>query len=645
MNRKQRRIEQKQRKLPPHATSPRLQELFDEALRHHQSGRLADAEQRYRRILEQDSSHADSWHLLGVIAGQTGHFDAAVQLIGKAIALNARDAGYYSNQGNAYNALGRPAEAISCFKKSLALRPDYPETLNNLGVALKDQGRREEAITSFRKAIDLQPTYPEALNNLGITFDEMGRLDDAIASYNKAIELRPNFPEALNNIGNSLTSQGRLEEAIAHYQRALFHKPDYVKASSNLLLLLHYSPKYSNLDILKQAKAFARNIERTGEPVPFNNTREPQRRLRVGYVSGDFRTHSVAYFFATVLEAGDRETMEVFCYSNSAIADDMTARLRQAADHWRNIVGIPDNQAASMIRSDNIDILVDLSGHTVGSRLPLFALKPAPIQVTWLGYSGTTGLSSIDYILADSVVVPPGEETAFSETVWRLPDCYLCYSPPRTDSPVAPFPALANGFVTFGSFNNWTKTSAETVAAWAAILRRVDGSRLYLKSKSLADAGCRSNALAQFAAHGIGADRLILEGHLPQSEALAAYNTLDIALDPFPYGGTTTTAEALWMGVPLVTLRGQRWVTRVSASILATIGLTDWVANDVGHYVDTACRLAAEYPTMADMRATLRQRLETSPFCDAPRFTRALEAAFRRMWGKFITDESTPLNG
>jgi predicted O-linked N-acetylglucosamine transferase (SPINDLY family) len=325
----------------------------------------------------------------------------------------------------------------------------------------------------------------------------------------------------------------------------------------------------------------------------------------------------------------------VTCYSNSGVADAMTARLKGAVGRWRSIVGLTDEDAAAMILADGIDILVDLSGHTANNRLPLFALKPAPVQVTWLGYSGTTGLSTIDYILADNVVAPKGGEAAFSETVWRLPGCYLCYSPPALDIAVGPFPALTNGFVTFGCFNSRTKISAETLAVWAAILRRVEGSRLFLKSKSFADESCRKALEAAFAEHGIESDRLTLMAYLPQGEALDAYNKVDIALDPFPYGGTTTTAEMLWMGVPLVALGEGRWVTRVSRSILATLGLDAWVAKDADDYIEIACRLAADLHNLAPLRADLRGRVESSALCDGPRFTRSLEEAYRGMWIKW----------
>ncbi|HXP95442.1 MAG TPA: tetratricopeptide repeat protein, partial [Telmatospirillum sp.] len=594
MNRKQRRAEQKQTHPRARGAQPLVREMFATAFQHHQAGHLREAEQGYRQILAQDPRHADSLHLLGVVAGQTGRFDLAIQAISDAIALDGRQGEYHSNLGNALQAQGRFAEAIACFSKALTLNPRHPETHNSIGLVLKELGRQDEAMAAYRKAIDLKPDFPEAQNNLGIALNTQGRLGEAAAAYRKAIDLRPNFAEAYNNLGNTLRDQGLLEDALAAYETALFLKADYPKAHSNFLMLHHYSARFSNSDCLARARTFAQKVERTHRLPAVRGAVDPQRRLRIGYVSADFRAHPVGYFLARVLESHDPGQVERFCYSNFPSADAMTARLRGAAEHWRSIVGMPDAEAAAMIRGDAIDILVDLSGHTDGNRLPLFALKPAPVQVTWLGYFGTTGLSAIDYVLADRFVVPPGEDDAFTETVYRLPDCYLCYSPHPLDIPVEPFPALSNGFVTFGSFNNWTKISAETVATWATILRKVTGSRLFLKTKSLGDADCRSLVLRQFADNGIDADRLILEGASPLADALAAYSRVDIALDPFPFGGGTTTAETLWMGVPLVTRRGERWSGRMSESILATVGLGDWVAKDVEAYVDIACRLAAD---------------------------------------------------
>jgi predicted O-linked N-acetylglucosamine transferase (SPINDLY family) len=570
--------------------------------------------------------------MLGVIAIHAARYDVAVDLIGKAIAINAKVAPYHSNLGHALRDQGRLEEAAASFRRARDVKPDDPEGHCALGFVLQELGRLDEAALSYLRALDLKPDHAEAYNNLGNTLRRQGRLDQAITCFRRALDLKPGYAQAHSNLGNALTSRGENDEALACYRKAVDLEPDLLEARSNLLMTLYSSARHSEAEIFDQARAFARQVERPAPAPTFRTAADPDRRLRIGYVSADFRTHPVGFFLERVLAAHDRTQVEVVCYSNATFADSLTERLRASADRWELIAGMSDAEAGALIRRDEVDILVDLSGHTEANRLSLFATRPAPVQVTWLGYFGTTGLSTIDYILADRFVAPPGEESRFTETVWRLPECYLCYSPPALDVETGPFPGLANGFVTFGCFNNRAKVGPDTVATWAAVLRGVAGSRLFLKTVSLADEGCRASLRAQFEGHGIDGDRLILEGHSPLAEAMAAYNRVDIALDPFPFGGCTTTAQTLWMGVPLVTQRGDRWAGRMSQSILAALDLEEWVAEDPDHYVEIARRLAASLPELAALRSDLRRRLEGSTFCDGPRFTRFLEAAYRGMW-------------
>ena len=598
-------------------------------------GQSEDAAVAYRRSIALNPDDAEAQSNLGAILCEQGFVDQAIASCLRAIFLDDGMAAAHANLGAALKEKGLIEEAITASRRAIALDPNLAKAHADLGAALVVQGRSAAAVEACRKAIVLNPHLLEARLYLSAAFHALGRLDDAIACCEHVLDLRPDYAEALYNRGNALHDSGRLDEAVACYRRALDLKPDDANAHSNLLMSLHYSTGYSSAAIFEQARAFARRMERPSFFSGFDNLPDPNRKLRIGYVSADFRIHPVGFFLVRVLEAQRSGTVETICYSNSSHADAMTERLRASTDQWRSIVGVPDADVAEMIRSDGIDILVDLSGHTGKNRLTLFARRPAPVQVTWLGYFGTTGLSSIDYILADRFVAPVGEESFFSEKVWRLPGCYLCYSPHPFDIAVGPFPALANGFVTFGCFNNRTKISAKTVAVWATLLKRVENSRLFLKSKNLADERCRATLLAEFADHGVDGERLILEGPSPLTEALAAYNRVDIALDPFPFGGGTTTAETLWMGVPLVALQGARWTGRMSQSILATLGLENWVAKDTDDYIEIACRLTADLPNLAPLRAELRQRLENSAFCDGPGFAKSLEEAFRGMWGKW----------
>ena len=451
----------------------------------------------------------------------------------------------------------------------------------------KDQGKLDEAVAAYRQAIGLKPDYAEAHSNLGNALKEQGKLDEAVAAYRQAIGIKPDFAEAHSNLGIALKDQGKLDEAVAAYRQAIGIKPDYAEAYSNLLFCLNYDDK-STADHLFAAhrewdERYGRQASR---PTAYANDREVGRRLKIGYVSPDFREHSVAYFVEPLLKGHDRQAVEVFCYAEVKRPDTVTAHLQGLADHWLVTVGLSDDELAERIRTDGIDILVDLAGHTANNRLRVFARKPAPVQVTWLGYPNTTGLEAIDYRLVDAVTDPVGEADAWaSETLVRLEGGFLCYGGLKdAPEPTVP-PCLKTGTVTFGSFNNPAKVSAATFDAWATLLSRLPQARLLLKGKPFADAATRALFLARLGERGVAAERVELVAWLPGAAAhLALYHRVDIALDPFPYNGTTTTCEALWMGVPVVTLRGDRHAGRVGASLLSQIGLTDLIANSVEEY-------------------------------------------------------------
>ena len=662
---------------------------------------MFDAERLYHKVLSIDSRHSDSLHLLGIIAHQVGRNEAAIELIGKAIALNGRSEHYHSNLGLVLQALGRLDDAIAAFhtairiapdaadahfnlgvglqnlerfedaarvyktvlrlrpddarthsnlggtlkglgqldsavaafRTAILIAPDYAEAYSNLGLTLKALGQFDDAVIACRAAVRIKPNYAEAYSNLGLTLKDMGRLDDAVAAFNMVIRLKPDYAEAYSNLGIALQAQGRLDDAIAAFRTSIRLKPDFDEAYSNLLMALHYGTGIGGDAILAEARRFAERFERHARDRRFANAANPARRLRIGYVSADFREHSVAWFLEPVLLAHNHREFEVFCYSAVARPDSVTKRFQGLADHWRNAVGLSDEALAKAIRQDSIDILVDLGGHTADNRLAVFARKPAPIQVSWLGYPGTTGLAAMDYRLVDSVTDPDcdGADQA-SETLFRLPDGFLCYGPPDEVQE----PAVARRLdtpVTFGSFNNPAKLSRATLDAWAALLVRLPNARLLLKGSALDDAATCIRFLDALSERGVAKDRIELVGYLPSSaEHLALYRRIDVALDPFPYNGTTTTCEALWMGIPVVSLRGNRHSGRVGASLLTRVGLEELIARDVEDYVQIAATLAADGERLDGLRRSLRQRMAASPLCDGPAFTRKLEAAFRTMW-------------
>jgi predicted O-linked N-acetylglucosamine transferase (SPINDLY family) len=600
MNRRQRRLTQKQgRSQQPQGFAPPLQQKFKLALHHHQAGRLAEAEPLYRQVLAAAPHHADSLQLLGVLSYQTGRAEAAVALIGQAIQI------------------------IS----------DNPAYLNNLGTALQAQGKLDDAIGRFTEALRLKPDYPNALNNLGNALQAQGKLDDAIGRYTEALRLKPDHPDALNNLGTALQAQGKLDDAIARYTEALRLKPDYRGALSHLLFALNYADTLTPDSLFAEHARLGAQFDAMSSPGDMSIRHSDRgQRLRIGYVSPDFRKHSVAYFLEPLLRAHNKNAVEVFCYAEVLRPDVVTERFKSLADGWLSTVGMSAENLSRRIREDGIDILVDLAGHTGGNRLSVFTCKSAPVQVTWLGYPNTTGLRSIDYRLVDAVTDPEGEADALAvETLVRLTDGFLCYGPPDEAPKPAPLPCANGAAITFGSFNNPAKLSAMTLDAWAAILRQLPNARLLLKP--FADQVTRELFLDRFAQRGIATKRIELMAWVPDiTSHLSAYQQIDISLDPFPYNGATTTCEALWMGVPVVTLSGDRHAGRVGASILRRLNLDELVARDAKEYVQIAVNLADQRDRLADLRRSLRPRMAASPLCDPPAFARYIEAAYRRMW-------------
>ena len=422
---------------------------------------------------------------------------------------------------------------------------------------------------------------------------------------------------------------------MAAYRKALELKPDHAEAHSNLLFTLHYQPTCDREAIFAEHREWnARYAAPLAPKAVFHaNPPVPDRQLRLGLVSSTFCRHPVGYMIVSALEAHDKSALEIYCYSNVVQGDDLTDRIRGAVHTWRSIVGMSDEGVAALVRDDAIDILVDLSGHSKGGRLLVFARKPAPVQVKWVGGQfNTTGLDAMDYFISDSVETPPGDDAWYTEEVVRLADGYVCYEAPDYAPMVSSLPALGCPYVTFGCFNNLTKVNRGVIALWSQLFDRVTGSRLILKSQQFNDADVQAHYRAMFAEQGIAPDRLDCLGHSPHPELLATYNDIDIALDPFPYSGGLTTCEALWMGVPVVTMPGETFAARHAGSHLSNVGLTDWVVETPEQYVALVERWCGDLTGLADLRDGLRPRVKSSPLCDAPRFARNLEAAYRRMW-------------
>lgn len=748
------------------------------ALHHHQAGQLSQAEQIYRQILQMAPQHPDALHLLGVVANQSGHPEAAVELIDRAIALNPHAAVFHNNLGLAYRAMGRPTDATACYRRALQLRPAYAEAIYNLAITLKDQGRLGEAIAGYRQAVQLRPDFADAHNSLGVALKEAGQLNDAIACYRRALEIKPESAEMHYNLGGALKEAGKTDEAIACYQQALRLRPAYAEAHCNLGLALtsqrkfdeatdfyrqairlrpdlveahnnlgtalaaqgrfseaaiyfrqvvqmkpEFAGVYCNLgDVLRYTGQLAEAVEcfqkdlqlRPGQAETYNllgnalkeqgrldealvayrqamqlqpelrdahsnfllasqyrpgispgelaklhvewddrhatplrstwcphpNSRDPTRPLRLGFVSADFGFHPVGYFLIRTLENLDSRQCTVVCYSDRKVVDHLTARFQAAATIWHDVSLLSDDELAEQIRRDGIDILFELTGHTYGNRLLLFARKPAPIQVTWIGYEGTTGLRAMDYLLADQYVIPPETEGDYPERVLRLPDSYICYDPPAEAPAVGPLPAESNGYVTFGSFNNPAKITAEVADAWAEILRQVPRAKILLKYHGLNDDGTRQRLLSLFAERGFAAERIDLQDWSSFAELLAEYNRIDIALDPFPFSGGATTCNAIWMGVPVITYPRETFASRHSLSYLSTLGLTETIADGYDGYIRLAVALAGNLGWLAAVRAGLRQQMADSPLCDGRRHATNLLQVLHRVWQDYCVERS-----
>ena len=576
-----------------------------------------------------------AWQLLGRIAHETGNHAVAIECFERTVRLDPGNPAAHNNLGILLKNQGRLLEAMACYQHALRLKPDFVQACNNLGNVWQQLGKLDEAIASCRRAIEINPNFPDPYVTLGNIYREQDRWDEAVAIYEQALALNQNLAAAHYGLAHILKDRGQLDAAIARYHRATKLKPDVARYHSSLVYALNFHAGIDAHSILEEhrrwnqlhAEPLSRFIE------PHVNDRSPDRRLRVGYVSPDFRSHSVGRFILPLLQAHDHDRLEVFCYSSVRKPDAFTASCQASADTWRDVLACSDEELAQTIRKDQIDILVDLTMHTADSRLLVFARKPAPVQVTYLAYCGTTGLSAIDYRITDVYLDPPGHDTSiYSEQSVRLPEAYWCYRPMAEAPEVSSLPAARNGMVTFGSMNNFCKVTQPTLAAWSRLLQVIPQSRLILHMRQGAH---REELLRSFEQQGIARQRLVLMDWLNIAEYFKNYAQVDIALDPFPHGGGTTTCDALWMGVPVVSLAGQMAVSRGSLSILSNLGLADLVAFDVDRYIQIAANLAADLPRLGELRSSLRGRMQKSPLMDEPRFARHIEAAYREMWHRW----------
>jgi protein O-GlcNAc transferase len=642
-------------------------------------GRDPDAESCFRRALALNPDYAIAHSNLGNVLLHAGRAEVALASYRRAVELNPNLAAAHYNLAHAWQTLGNLEEAVDGYQRTLMLQTEFVDAHYNLGNALRDLGDRQRAIEQFNRVIELQPGHvgallhlgnllrdmgrldeaiaryrqiltmdrncAEAHGNLGVAFNELGCRDEAIESIRRAIELAPNATYNHSNLALALQSLGQLDEAFDEYRQAVALAPDQAGLHSNLLYALHYHPSTGAESLFREHQTWGQRHadSLTSSSVPHALDRSPGGRLRVGYVSPNFKAHAVNFFFEPILAAHDRERFEIVCYSDTTVEDETTRRLRDYASIWRSSLALSNEQLAGQIRQDNIDILVDLTGHISGGlRLLAFARKPAPIQVTYLGYQNTTGMQAMDYRLTDEWSDPAGKtEHLHTEKLVRLPNACFCYLPSPDAPRITPLPAETAGRITFGSFNYFAKVTPEVLETWAKLMSRVPQSRLVI----LADMAIslRARLADSFAQLGIGTERLELVHRLPRIKYLELINRVDIALDPFPFNGHTTTCDCLWQGVPVVTLSGHTYVSRFGSSGHRVLGLASLVAQQPQQYVDIAASLACDLSGLAAMRAQLRDRMRASPLLDARTFTSNLESEYLRMWHEKLSTSSCRL--
>ncbi len=605
-------------------------------------GKPAEAEQAYRRALEIRPDFAAAYNGLGTLYFQQNRSDDAAACFHRAIELEPMLVDALSNLGQLLNTQQQFAEAAVLLNQAVELAPDSAAAHNNLGNALKGLGQLAAAAASYQRAMELTPGNFNAHANLGSLLQDQDDLDGAVEHYLAALAITQRLPvtalqlaDIWNNLGTVMKDRSQIDDALNCLRQAISLAPIHLTAYSNLLYSLYFSPEYDATAILNEHRRFNDQHARplTALAPPHANSRDPSRRLRIGYVSPDFRHHCQSYFTAPLLAAHDRQQFEIYCYSNVPRPDAVTECLASHVDAWRDIHQLSDEQAAALIRQDQIDILVDLTMHMAHSRPLLFARKPAPVQACWLAYPGTTGLTAIDYRLTDPHLDPPGMfDHCYSEQSIRLPDSFWCYQPLVSDVPVSSLPALSNGFIIFGCLNNFSKINPAVLALWTKALRAADHSRLLL----LAPLGSARRATAEFfTQQGIDPTRITFVSRRPLADYLRLYQQIDICLDTFPANGHTTSLDSLWMGVPVVTLVGRTAIGRGGLCQLTNLGLTDLIANTPDEFAQIAREWASDLPRLSQLRSSLRERIQASPLMDAPRFARNIEHAFRQMWQRW----------
>lgn len=598
--------------------------------------RFDEGLEAFIHAVEQRSGYVDAFNNGGVCLRMAGRLDDALDMFASALKIDPDYLDAVRNYTRTAVDLAQFSRAEASARYAIKLAPTEARSHIDLAQVLRFSDRPDEAIEALKAAIEIEPENTEAHNETGTIHWTNNRFDEALEYYKKALKIEPNNYSVYSNMGLVLCGAGRVAEGVECYRKALDLNATNASALSNYLYGLSYLEGLSLEDMARENARFGAVYDRFDPDAPFDNDRTSDRRLKIGYVSPDFKVHVTSRFIEGVLGAHDKERFEIYCYAQVESPDQMTEQLKSFADHWRSIVGVTDDAVADQIRADGIDILIDLAGHTGRNRLPMFGLKPAPIQMSWIGYPGSTGLKAMDYLATMGSFIPPAARKFYSERIFDLPRLSACYLPPANVPDPAPTPCLATGSVTFGCFNNPNKVGPTVIALWSEILKAVPGSTLLYKARLFDNnPDSQERTLAAFESHGVDRSRIVLEGPSAHAEYLQSYGRIDVALDPFPYNGGTTTMETLLMGVPMIALRGDRFASLVGVGMLELCGLNELVADTMDDYVRIAAELATRPDRLVDLRNRIRPAFLGSGISDVGAFTRDIEESFRVMWQRW----------
>ncbi len=596
---------------------------------------LDEAIINYKKSIEINANYAQAYNNLGIAFHKLNKIDTAIKNYKKALSLKKDFAEALNNLGNAYIDFDKPKDSLQYFNKALEFNPSYAEAYNGMGAANEKLGNKNDALKDYQKATEIRPDYAEAYNSLGTLYNNLSKFDKSLSNYKKAIRLKTNYEKAYNNLGNLLSNLGKFDEATNAYKQAIKIKPDYPKAYSNLLFNLIYKNDFDLNYYLSEAKKFRLNCK-TIKKLKFTYKYETNpKKLRVGFVSADFGNHPGGYFTLGLLRELRKKNFELVAYPTIERKDELSHHFKPLFSKWSLIKKKDDENVVKQIINDGIHILIDLQGHSAKNRLPIFIYKPAPVQVTWLG-QGSTGISEIDYFIGSNHITPKDEEKHYVEKVLRLPEISQCFTPPDFDLKIENLPAIKNNFITFGCVNKLAKVNDDVIALWSKILLSVPNSKLLLKNKLLNSKEIIDTTIQRFKKQNVKKEQLILEGESKtRKELLNIYNKIDIVLDPFPFQGNTTSIEAVWMGVPIITLKGNRYISHFGESINSNLNMSNWIAENCEDYILKAKKFSSDINELSKIRTSLRQSCLQSPVFDSKRFSQHFDQMLWKIWKDF----------